>query len=289
MIPEAELRRMAATAGVDTMVQDLDYGLGWFLVGLFTTAAGPPPLVFKGGTCLRKCYFANYRFSEDLDFTLTSVWPLAALAASIERVQAWSLEADGPDFGAAPMRLEVINDEYGLESYQARIYYRGPLRWGSTPRAIQLDVSRGEPLLFSTALRPLHHPYSDASQMQPILIPCYDLAEMLTEKLRAISGQRRFAISRDIYDIYQLANAGVSLSLVREALPIKLAAKGLPPTAISVDNLVTRRNVFESDWQRRLAHLLPPQQPVTFAMAWQRVLDVVAALQATTWTSSSAA
>jgi hypothetical protein len=47
-----------------------------------------------------------------------------------------------------------------------------------------------------------------------------------------------------------------------------------------VDNLVTRRNVFESDWQRRLAHLLPPQQPVTFAMAWQRVLEVVAALQA---------
>jgi hypothetical protein len=31
MIPEAELRRMAATAGVDTMVQNLDYGLGWFL------------------------------------------------------------------------------------------------------------------------------------------------------------------------------------------------------------------------------------------------------------------
>ncbi len=79
MIPEAELRRMAATAGVDTMVQDLDYGLGWFLVGLFTTAAGPPPLVFKGGTCLRKCYFANYRFSEDLDFTLTSVWPVIPL------------------------------------------------------------------------------------------------------------------------------------------------------------------------------------------------------------------
>jgi predicted nucleotidyltransferase component of viral defense system len=28
-------------------------------------------LIFKGGTCLRKCYFPNYRFSEDLDFTST--------------------------------------------------------------------------------------------------------------------------------------------------------------------------------------------------------------------------
>ncbi|WP_134089972.1 nucleotidyl transferase AbiEii/AbiGii toxin family protein [Olivibacter sp. XZL3] len=26
-------------------------------------------LIFKGGTCLRKCYIPDYRFSEDLDFT----------------------------------------------------------------------------------------------------------------------------------------------------------------------------------------------------------------------------
>jgi hypothetical protein len=26
-------------------------------------------LVFKGGTALKKCYFGNYRFSEDLDFS----------------------------------------------------------------------------------------------------------------------------------------------------------------------------------------------------------------------------
>lgn len=25
---------------------------------------------FKGGTCLKKCFFDNYRFSEDLDFTI---------------------------------------------------------------------------------------------------------------------------------------------------------------------------------------------------------------------------
>ena len=37
MIHEAELRRLAATNGVDTMVQDLDYGLGWFLAGMLGT------------------------------------------------------------------------------------------------------------------------------------------------------------------------------------------------------------------------------------------------------------
>ena len=29
-------------------------------------------LLFKGGTCLKKCYFETYRFSEDLDFTVTN-------------------------------------------------------------------------------------------------------------------------------------------------------------------------------------------------------------------------
>ena len=279
MISEAELRRHAVAAGVDTMVQDLDYGLGWFLAGLFTQTAAVEYLVFKGGTCLRKCYFADYRFSEDLDFTLRRAWPLAALTEALEQVRVWSLDADGPDFGAAPVRLEVVNDEYGLESYQARVYYRGPLRWGGPPRAIQLDVSRGEALLFPVTARALHHPYSDAGQLPPAAIPCYDLAEMLTEKLRAVSGQRRFAISRDIYDIHQLVGRNIALAAVRQALPAKLAAKGLPPDIVTVASLVQRRPIFEDDWERRLAHLLPPRQPVTFDAAWQAVIELVTALQ----------
>ena len=75
----------------------------------------------------------DYRFSEDLDFTLRRAWPLAALTEALEQARVWSFDADGPDFGAAPVRLEVVNDKYGLESYQARVYYRGPLRWGGPP------------------------------------------------------------------------------------------------------------------------------------------------------------
>ena len=103
---------------------------------------------------------------------------------------------------------------------------------------------------------------------------------MLTEKLRAVSGQRRFAISRDIYDIHQLVGQEVSLAAVRQALPAKLAAKGLPPNSVSAAGLTQRRAIFEVDWERRLAHLLPPQQPVAFAAAWQSVVKLVTALQA---------
>ena len=69
MIRDAEIRRRARVAGVEPRTIELDYVLGWVLRGI----ADHPPLarrpVFKGGTCLRKCYFPDYRFSEDLDFT----------------------------------------------------------------------------------------------------------------------------------------------------------------------------------------------------------------------------
>jgi predicted nucleotidyltransferase component of viral defense system len=276
VIAEAELRRLAARNGIDPMVQDLDYSLGWLLAGIFLQPAVSRTLAFKGGTCLRKCYFADYRFSEDLDFTLLHAPQSAQLTQAVEAVVQWSIEAGGPDFGAAPVRLEVVSSAHGQEALQLRIYYHGPLRWGGAPRSIRLDFSRAEIVASPLVMRSLCHPYSDAGRLPQVQVPCYSLEEMLAEKLRAVGGQRRFAISRDLYDIYRLVQAGVSVEAVRLALPAKLAVKGLDACTLSVQHLRERRNVFEVDWRRRLLHLLPPQQHLAFDTAWQTVLRVVA-------------
>jgi predicted nucleotidyltransferase component of viral defense system len=42
-----------------------DYCLAWFLAGLSQSQLGKL-LIFKGGTALKRCYFGDYRFSEDL-------------------------------------------------------------------------------------------------------------------------------------------------------------------------------------------------------------------------------
>ncbi len=147
MISEAELRRLAARWGVDPMVVDLDYSLGWFIAALYSANALADRLCFKGGTALRKCYFADYRFSEDLDFTALARVEPDQLLRWVERAARWAAEASGPDYRAAPPRLEVLRDEYGSESYQVRVYYRGPLHWSGDPRAIRLDVTREERLL----------------------------------------------------------------------------------------------------------------------------------------------
>jgi hypothetical protein len=68
------------------------------------------------------------RFSEDWDFTATRYILSEELSDWVINIADWSLRQAGPDFLAAPYRLEVINDDYGIESFQIRIYYRGPLR-----------------------------------------------------------------------------------------------------------------------------------------------------------------
>lgn len=47
-----------------------DYALGWLLAAIGQHPATRDAWLFKGGTCLKKCYSRTYRFSEYLDFTL---------------------------------------------------------------------------------------------------------------------------------------------------------------------------------------------------------------------------
>jgi hypothetical protein len=55
--------------GIPWDVLERDYLLSWVLAGIGRVDALRDSLVFKGGTALKKCYFGDYRFSEDLDFS----------------------------------------------------------------------------------------------------------------------------------------------------------------------------------------------------------------------------
>lgn len=69
MINQEEVKRIAGALGVEPTVIDHDYVLGGFLYFLVQTENVRRSWIFKGGTALAKCYFPDYRFSEDLDFT----------------------------------------------------------------------------------------------------------------------------------------------------------------------------------------------------------------------------
>ncbi len=150
MIRREELQRMAARAGVRVELQERDYALGWFLLGLAQTPALVRALVFKGGTALRKTYFPDYRFSEDLDFTLDQPVDEQALQSGIEVVCREVSRASG-----MTMQLALWKQTRGVqneEAYQARIAYIGPLvlqpHLTFRPAFVPTEVARPGPPAF---------------------------------------------------------------------------------------------------------------------------------------------
>jgi len=69
VITTAELHRVAEREGLRFDQVEKDYVILWLLSGLAHSGAKEHGWVFKGGTCLRHCYYEGYRFSEDIDFS----------------------------------------------------------------------------------------------------------------------------------------------------------------------------------------------------------------------------
>ena len=72
MILQKEIATISEQLGVSKSVIDKDWMLGHFIAAIFNEPELKETLIFKGGTCLKKCWFEEYRFSEDLDFTSKS-------------------------------------------------------------------------------------------------------------------------------------------------------------------------------------------------------------------------
>jgi len=275
MISEAELRRRAGEWSVDPMIVDLDYVLGCFLSQWYQNVIAAR-LLFKGGTCLRKCYFSDYRFSEDLDFTAKTYLSQEALQELLSKTIQRVRDIFGIDMEIRQTLLEVVSDDYGFESYQVRLYYRGPLRWRGDPRVIRLDISRGEYIGLPAVERELIHPYGDQNIIKGFSIPCYDLAEMLAEKLRALGGQRRFAISRDLYDFHQIISSELtSLQIIKPFIFDKFAVKQLKISDLNPNQFIDRQDEFRRDWEQRLKHLLPLLDSTSFDLAWGTSLKAI--------------
>jgi predicted nucleotidyltransferase component of viral defense system len=70
MIKQKEIVETANRKRVPKITIDKDWVLGHFLNAMFSFADVRNKYVFKGGTCLHKCFIKDYRYSENLDFTL---------------------------------------------------------------------------------------------------------------------------------------------------------------------------------------------------------------------------
>ncbi|MCZ7663123.1 MAG: nucleotidyl transferase AbiEii/AbiGii toxin family protein [Thermoleophilia bacterium] len=271
MIPEASVKSLARRLGVDPAVIDRDHALGVVLWALSPDLSSAR-WVFKGGTCLRKCHFGDYRFSEDLDFTVAGrLTPAVALSL---------VQNAAPRAGSAGIRLLmedartiVQNDEHGRESIEIKVPYRGALRTPNPPN-MQFHLSADEELVFDAVNRALMHEYDDAAGLGVSSVECYALEEILAEKLRAVGGQRRYAIARDVYDIAQLVRRGADTGAALEALPRKTKRKALVLEGAAA-RFRARRAEYRASWESSLAYL------VVDSLGFDEAFEIAAGLLST--------
>jgi predicted nucleotidyltransferase component of viral defense system len=102
MIGKEEIIAVADETGLTPSIVEKDYVLGWLLGAVNTNSVLSQSWVFKGGTCLKKCYFETYRFSEDLDFTLKDEKHINEefLKTQFTEISEWLYEAAGIEIPA---------------------------------------------------------------------------------------------------------------------------------------------------------------------------------------------
>lgn len=184
MIPKREILEIATNSNLTPHVIEKDYVLDWILEGIHNHPVLENSWIFKGGTCLKKCYFETYRFSEDLDFTLIDQSHIneGFLKRVFEEISGWIYEYSGIEIPTDKMIFKVYENPRGVMSCQGRLFYRGPVAPQSDkqlPR-IKLDLSVDEVIVATPVINLVSHPYSDLTG-EGFHIRCYSYEEVFAD------------------------------------------------------------------------------------------------------------
>jgi|SRR5215469_2240433 len=226
-------------------VLERDYCLAWFLVGLSQSQL-KDLLIFKGGTALKRCHFCDYRFSEDLDFTLARAAEFAEIRAGFEEIYRYVAEACGIGFA-----FDREDRQNHVNSHSFYLSYQGPL---PAPNSVKVDITISEVLCFRTEQRPVLRGYPEFSDLpEDRVVSVYSLNEIVAEKVVALQDRARNE-PRDLYDLWFLTvHAGVDLAELVPAIGEKLRFRGKEVAGIE-DRILAKEARLKALWTGRLGH-----------------------------------
>lgn len=251
MIPQRNLsllaNRLAKDGGrrIPESVLERDYCLAWFLAALAESDL-KAVLGFKGGTALKRCYFGDYRFSEDLDFTLTLPVTPDELKARLEPIYAAVREASGIQFG-----FDREDRQKHDNSYTFYLRYEGPLPRGSD---VKVDITLREKLVHPLLERPVLRGYEEFADLpENRLLLVYSLEEIATEKTLALADRARNE-PRDLYDLWHLtSNEGIDLGALADGMRQKVEFRGKPCEGLA-EAIRAKEARLKALWDIRLGY-----------------------------------
>ena len=189
-----------------------DYLLSWILSGLFEHPSLKNGLIFKGGTALKKCYFGDYRFSEDLDFSVISPIPKKKELLATVTEACKSTERKMNEFAEIRLFVERYEERDPHPFDQEAFKVRAQFPWHREPlTTAMIEITMQERILLSPVMKKIIHPYGEQINTP---INTYSLEEIILEKHRAIlqktiklheKGRDR-SRTRDYYDLWRILN-----------------------------------------------------------------------------------
>lgn len=243
MIKPKEIQQKARETGVRDQQIEKDYVLSWILYGVAHHEQLKRAIAFKGGTVLKKIYFEDYRYSEDLDFTLMDD------SITVEQIFEWFGEVFEYIKEEANIPLEIVDDnnEHAGDGVNFYIAYIGPLGGQGSHKKLKIDISRSEKLEFEPVVKDVFINYYDIEEHQLL---CYRLEEVLIEKMRSVMQRMQ---ARDFYDLwYLLEQHKMKIEFYLDEFANKCINKNLNPADFP-KKLAGRLPNYKGRWQSSLS------------------------------------
>jgi len=274
MIAQKEIIKVAEAERVPKSTIDKDWILGHYLNAMYSLPEIKEKFVFKGGTCIRKCFIQDYRFSEDIDITLTD----DKIVINKKLINKFNDIAENNS--NAKFHIEYIipkkSDDVD-QGYEVKIKFWGadhhpnqmplpPNRWQTS---IKLDISYSEKLILETENKSIIHKYSD-NHKTINNIRTYCLNEIIAEKIRSLIQRNR---PRDIYDSWYLLSKTEQSQFpeIKEVLLKKAYHKNIEIKDVGQFINPSKIIINKGAWESSLKHQLGQENLPDFELVYNQL------------------
>jgi predicted nucleotidyltransferase component of viral defense system len=197
-------------------------------------------LVFRGGTCLKKIYFPDYRFSEDLDFLVKE--GIENIPQKLSRV----LKKINQDF---PAEVEEIKEKRILQDGHLQIFFSYDIVseiYSGNGKELKVDILEDN-FLPPFEKRPIKFFYQDLKKFKADFLS-YDLESIATDKISHL-----FDVvdePRDVYDLWKLLKQDLKFKKIRK---IFIDKHGY---FFNINDLILeiQKPNYKINWKNRLAN-----------------------------------
>ena len=246
-----------------------DHALSYLLAGIFGVPDLRAHLVFKGGTALRKCFFPDFRYSEDLDFSTRDRyhWSRGEL---LELLTEACRKAEEMTALFGPYSFLPRAVEHAAEHPHDQLDFKVDVAFPTGANLVlKVEVTQEEPIVLEPVERSILHNFG--GEMIEVTVPTYQLDEIVLEKLRAFLQTRANLErrgwtnrSRDLYDLYVIHHDHADMvqwTELLEPLHVKAATRSVAFSGIDDFTAPEVLAAYQELWLGQLENLVPGPLP----------------------------